>query len=104
MTRSGGRGLAGARSTDRALEGQDQALDGPRSDPSLDVGVRDGLEPPALPRLVIQDLLELVPGQPSADEALANLQDPILHPLNEFTMSHVSTVDDPAAARILPQW
>jgi len=45
----------------RTLKGEDQTLDGPRSDAPLDVRVSDGFELPALPRLVVQDLLQLVP-------------------------------------------
>jgi hypothetical protein len=65
----------------RTLEGDDQTLDGPWPDPPLDVRVSDGLEHPALPRLIIQDLLEPVSGERPTDPLLEKLDDPILHPL-----------------------
>ena len=95
--------MAHTRSTDRTLESEDQTLDRSRPDPSLDVGVGDGLETPALPRLVVQNPLELLPGEAPADHALAKLQDSIFDLLGDFTVSHAPTVPVVAAGEI-PLW
>jgi len=90
-------------SSHRTLKGEDQALDRPRSDAPLDVRVGDVFEHPALPRLVVQDLLQLVAGQRPADQALAKFDDPILTSLRMSTMSHVSTMPPRAVVEITPR-
>jgi hypothetical protein len=82
----------------RALKREEQALDrldGSRADPPFDVSMRDALEAPALPSLVIEDPLKFVPPQRSADETL-------LEPLYLVSVSRPSSVQSPAATQDHP--
>src|SRR5689334_14818812 len=88
------------RSADGTLESQDQTFDSPRPDAALDVGVGDGLQQPALPRLVVQGVLQLVAGERPSEELLAQDNYAILHPLDAFTLSHALTVSDVAGPEI----
>ena len=51
-----------------------------------------------LPRLIIQDLLQLVRGELAPDQTLAELNDPILKPL------HTATLPRAPSPRVTPRW
>jgi hypothetical protein len=56
--------------------------------------VGDGLQQPALPRLVVQGVLQLVSRERPSEEVLAQDHYSILHPLDAFILSHALTVSN----------
>src|SRR3954451_7771539 len=65
-------------SADGPLQRHEQPFHRAGTDPSLHIGGGDRLQLPALLRLVVQQTLQLVGGQLPPDQALAQLQDPVL--------------------------
>src|SRR6185436_3350443 len=59
----------------RALERHEQSLDATRTDATLHLRRGDRLQPPALRRLLVEDVLQLVARHLAAEHLLADLHD-----------------------------
>ena len=84
----------GRAGSDLTLERDEQSLDTAGADAALDVGAGDGPQPPALRGVLVEQLLEVLPGDLPADHLLAQLHDPVL-------VCHAPTRSRPARARVI---